>query len=110
MHPAINFLPWRLRRRRHQPPVVVTAHDLLPPYLFPKAGPLRQWVTRRLLADADAVVVTNQDDFERVRGWGISAGGWGSRAASHPPSPIPHPPALISIGSNIAVAPPEHYD
>src|SRR4051812_19385809 len=52
MHPAINFLPRRLRRTSHRPAVVVTAHDLLPPYLFPKAGPLRDWVTRRLLADA----------------------------------------------------------
>jgi len=105
MHPAINFLPWRLRRTQHQLAVVVTAHDLLPPYLFPKAGPLRQWVTRRLLADADAVVVTNQDDYERV-------GGWGSRTALQPASSIPYPlsPALIPIGSNIAVAPPEHYD
>ncbi|MEO7911689.1 MAG: glycosyltransferase family 4 protein [Roseiflexaceae bacterium] len=96
MHPAINFLPWRLRGTQHRPAVVVTAHDLLPPYLFPKAGPLRQWVTRRLLTDADAVVVTNEADHERVRGWG-------SRT-------VPHALALIPIGSNIAVAPPEHYD
>src|SRR4029450_12106477 len=66
MHPAINFLPWRLRRLPRRPAIVVTAHDLLPPYLFPKAGPLRDWVTRRLLADADAVVVTNQDDLSEV--------------------------------------------
>ncbi|MEP7189856.1 MAG: glycosyltransferase family 4 protein [Roseiflexaceae bacterium] len=96
MHPAINFLPWRLRGTQHRPAVVVTAHDLLPPYLFPKAGQLRQWVTRRLLDDADAVVVTNQDDYERVRGW--------------QPRPAPRPLARIPIGSNIAVAPPEHYD
>src|SRR5262249_14278014 len=56
MHPAINFLPWRLRRAPQRPALVVTAHDLLRPYLFPRAGPLRQWVTHRLLADADAVV------------------------------------------------------
>jgi glycosyltransferase involved in cell wall biosynthesis len=110
MHPAINFLPWRLRRTQHRPAVVVTAHDLLPPYLFPKAGPLREWVTRRPLADADAVVVTNQEDFERVRGWGLGDGGWEAVRAPHPPSPLRHPLALIPIGSNIAVAPPEHYD
>jgi glycosyltransferase involved in cell wall biosynthesis len=112
MHPAINFLPWRLHRTPHQPAVVVTAHDLLPPYLFPKAGPLRQWVTRRLLADADAVIVTNQDDYERVRGWGVGVEGWGPLTTHHPLSPIPYPlsPVLIPIGSNIAVAPPEHFD
>jgi glycosyltransferase involved in cell wall biosynthesis len=96
MHPAINFLPARLHRAQHPPVVVVTAHDLLPPYLFPKAGRLRQWVTRRLLADADAVVVTNEDDYLRVRGW--------RRIVNS------HPPAIIPIGTNIAVAPPEHYD
>src|SRR6476661_2967664 len=26
MHPAINCLPWRLRRTQHRPAVVVTAH------------------------------------------------------------------------------------
>jgi glycosyltransferase involved in cell wall biosynthesis len=111
MHPAINFLPWRLRGIQHRPAVVATAHDLLPPYLFPKAGRLRHWVTRRLLADADAVVVTNEGDYQRVaRGWGIGDGGWESPTIPHPPSPIPHPLALIPIGSNIAVTPPDDYD
>jgi glycosyltransferase involved in cell wall biosynthesis len=110
MHPAINFLPWRLRRTPHRPAVVVTAHDLLPPYLLPKAGRLRQWVTRRLLVDADAVVVTNQDDYDRVRGWETVRD-------PHPPSItascaalVPHRLVLIPIGSNIAVAPPQHYE
>ena len=110
MHPAINFLPWRLRRTRHRPAVVVTVHDLLPPYLFPKAGPLRQWVTRRLLADADAVVVTNQDDYARVGDWGQGIGDQGRLGNSQSPVPSPQSPTLIPIGSNIAVAPPEHYD
>jgi glycosyltransferase involved in cell wall biosynthesis len=111
MHPAINFLPWRLRRIQHRPAVVVTAHDLLPPYLFPKAGPLRQWVTRRLLADANAVVVTNEDDFFRVaRDWGLGTGDQGMIASSQSPIPSRQSPVLIPIGSNIAVAPPEHYD
>jgi polysaccharide biosynthesis protein PslF len=111
MHPAINFLPWWLHRTPHQPAVVVTAHDLLPPYLFPKAGPLRQWVTRRLLADADAVVVTNQDDFFRVaRDWRLATS---DRETTEPAqSPIVDllSPVLIPIGSNIAGAPPEHFD
>jgi glycosyltransferase involved in cell wall biosynthesis len=110
MRPAINFLPWRLRRAARRPAVVVTAHDLLPPYLFPKAGRLRQWVTRRLLADADAVVLTNEEDYAQVREWGMGDEGWGRLAGSHPPSPIPHSPTIIPIGSNIVVAPGDGYD
>jgi glycosyltransferase involved in cell wall biosynthesis len=90
MHPAVNFLPWRLRALNTRPAIVVTAHDLLPPYLFPKAGRLREWVTRRLLADADAAVVTNAQDEATARGWGLA-------------------PHTIPIGSNIAVSPPAGY-
>jgi glycosyltransferase involved in cell wall biosynthesis len=68
------------------------------PYLFPKAGRLRAWITRRLLADADAVVMTNQADWAQVTGR-RSRRGWGIESA-----------ALIPIGSNIAVAPPAGYD
>jgi glycosyltransferase involved in cell wall biosynthesis len=111
MHPAINFLPRRLHRTRRQLPVVVTAHDLLPPYLFPKAGRLRQWVTRRLLADADAVVVTNQQDYMQVAGdWGLATGNKESIAPVQFPNPNFQSPVLIPIGSNITVAPPEGYD
>jgi polysaccharide biosynthesis protein PslF len=92
MHPAVNFLPWRLRAlgMARRPALAVTAHDLLPPYLFPKAGPLRGWVTKRLLADADAALVTNEQDEAITRGWGLA-------------------PHIIPIGSNIAVAPPRGY-
>jgi glycosyltransferase involved in cell wall biosynthesis len=103
MHPAINLLPWRLRGLPKRPRVAVTAHDLLLPYLFPKAGPLRRWVTRRLLADADATVVTNEDDYALAEGWEPDV-------RFHPPSPIPHPLTLIPIGSNIPVAPPPEYE
>jgi glycosyltransferase involved in cell wall biosynthesis len=91
LHPAINLLPWRLRWLRRRPRVIVTAHDLLLPYLFPKAGPLRGWVTRRLLADADAAVVTNEADYHQVVSERLS-------------------PILIPIGSNIAIAPPPGYE
>ncbi len=87
MHPAIHFPP------RRRPPLVVTFHDLLPPYLFPKAGPLRGWIVRRLARQADAAIVTNQEDFLRLE---------------------VHLPAkrlnLIPIGSNIARVPPPGYD
>ncbi|MCI0478185.1 MAG: glycosyltransferase family 4 protein, partial [Anaerolineales bacterium] len=69
MHPMINFLP------RFIPPpgkkggvgVAVTFHDLLPAYLFPQAGPLRDWVTFQLARGADAVVATNNADYARLR-------------------------------------------
>jgi len=111
MHPAINLLPGQLRRLRRRPRVVVTAHDLLLPYLFPKAGPLRRWVMRRLLADADAVVVTNAADFEQVAGNRQSAIGDRERRSIRPSSIADRlSPILIPIGSNIAVAPPPGYD
>jgi glycosyltransferase involved in cell wall biosynthesis len=44
MSPWIHFLPDVLRGV----PVVTTFHDLLFPYLFPKAGRLRDWIVMRL--------------------------------------------------------------
>ena len=67
MHPAINALPYFLRR--HGLRAAWTYHDLRVPYLFPKAGArLRNWVTRLPLRAADAVVVTNQSDWESMQG------------------------------------------
>ena len=66
MHPAINALPYFLRR--HGLRSAWTYHDLRIPYLFPKAGDrLRHWVTRLPLRAVDAVVVTNQSDWGSVR-------------------------------------------
>ena len=66
MHAAINSLPYILRRQGLR--AAWTYHDLRVPYLFPKAGArLRHWVTRLPLRAADAVVVTNQSDWESVR-------------------------------------------
>jgi glycosyltransferase involved in cell wall biosynthesis len=96
MHPAINLLPWRLRSWTNRPRIVATAHDLLPPYLFPKAGPIRDWVTRRLLIDADAAIATNEVDAALLRGWGAGRG--------H------HVLATIPIGANVIVAPPPAYE
>lgn len=96
MHPAINFLPWRLSSLPGRPRVVVTAHDLLVPYLFPKAGQVRRWVTQRLLADADRVVVTNPHDYVEIQ--------------EHYGTHLSQLPQLIPIGSNITVAPPDGYD
>jgi glycosyltransferase involved in cell wall biosynthesis len=104
MRPAINLLPWRLGYLPRRPAVAVTAHDLLLPYLFPKAGRLRAWVTRRLLADADMAIVTNEADLAQVaRDWGL-----GSRSQSL--APLPRSPALIPIGNNIVAPPPAGYE
>ena len=92
LHPAINLLPWRLRQRKVRPRVAVTFHDLLEPYLFPKAGPLRRWISNRLAADSDVVVTTNMVDRDQLR-------------QRLPNTPI----SLIPIGSNIEPRLPSAY-
>lgn len=61
MHPAVNLAPprWRAAGCR----VAWTYHDLLPPYLFPKAGAwLRRTVTEYPAWRADLTIVTNEGD------------------------------------------------
>ena len=82
----IHFLPLVAGR-----PVVVTFHDWLAPYLFPKAGPLRPAIVRQLARSAAGVIVTNSEDERQLPP--------GTRSA-----------ARIPIGSNIPVAPPDGYD
>jgi glycosyltransferase involved in cell wall biosynthesis len=91
--PAINLLPWRYRRQRGFPSMVVTYHDLKPPYLFPKAGSLRHRAVRVLARYSDAAIMTNAEDMAVARQW-------------------PHAPSLhqIPIGSNIAVSPPLGFE
>ena len=67
MHPAINLAPavWR----RQGLAVAWTYHDLLVPYLFPKAGSwLRRWITERPAFTSRFVVVTNEGDRRRLSG------------------------------------------
>jgi glycosyltransferase involved in cell wall biosynthesis len=64
MHPAINFAPRFLKSSRTK--FVTTFHDLRVPYLFPKAGPVRDWVTRELARASDAVIATNDDDYAQL--------------------------------------------
>jgi glycosyltransferase involved in cell wall biosynthesis len=92
MHPATNFLPWRLRLMQERPKVVVTFHDLRVPYLFPKAGPARRWVTRALILSGEATIVTNEEDR-------IEAERYGARNLY-----------LLPIGSNIDPQAPPDYD
>jgi GT2 family glycosyltransferase/glycosyltransferase involved in cell wall biosynthesis len=91
MRPTVNLLPTLLRLRRGKP-VVVTFHDLLVPYLFPKAGPVREWANRLLAHTASAVIATNYEDAARLKNWGV------------------RDVEVIPIGSNIPNKPPSDFD
>jgi len=98
MHPAVNLLPWCLRllsgsALRNRPRLVVTFHDLRVPYLFPKAGRVRQWVTQAIAQGCDALIATNEEDELALRGWGFS-----------------DKVTRIPIGSNITPELPPRYD
>ncbi len=84
IHPAINGLPGRLRKSCPGTKVVVTFHDLRPPYAFPKAGRLRNELVRQTAQRADLAICSDEADADRVQRWRKTA-----------------PTALIPIGSNI---------
>jgi glycosyltransferase involved in cell wall biosynthesis len=62
MAPFVHLLPSRLNGF----PIVTTFHDLLVPYLFPKAGPLRYQAVLTLARSSDGVIVTNREDRNRL--------------------------------------------
>ncbi len=92
MHPGINLAPWWLRRTEAVK-LAVTYHDVRVPYLFPKAGRLRRWVTLLPARWAHLTVATNAADYAAIaaegRPWRLE---------------------LVPIGSNIPDAPPPDYD
>ena len=92
MHPAINFLPWRLRRVAGMQRIV-TFHDLRLPFIFPKAGKLRGWANRQLARQCNRCVATNREDMLELRAWDLH-----------------HTSVEIPIGSNIPALPPDGYD
>ena len=87
--PAIAYLPWRLKSIA---PTVVTFHDLRVPYLFPKAGGLREAAVRGLARRAQGCIATNPADYRRLLDW-----------ADEPVRQIP-------IGSNIEAYEPNHVE
>jgi glycosyltransferase involved in cell wall biosynthesis len=91
MSPWIHALPDLVRAA----PVVTTFHDLRHPYLFPKAGRLRDWIVLRLARASAGVITTNHED----------AGVLAARLA-HRPSPR----ALIPIGSSVPAELPADFD
>ena len=91
MNPAINLAPnqWQRYAKRHMYPLQVawTYHDLLLPYLFPKAGTrLRRWVTLRPAQTSQLVIATNEGDYQELA------------AATGPATRL-----KIPIGSNIQI-------
>lgn len=86
MSPVIHFIPNVVG----SVPVITTFHDLRFPYLFPKAGRLRDWIVMHLARASDGVIATNHEDMNRL---------------SHLPCA-----ALIPIGSNILQTLPEGFD
>jgi glycosyltransferase involved in cell wall biosynthesis len=88
MHPAIHLLP----RSVDTIPVVVTFHDLRVPYLFPKAGLLRDYSIRLLARESDLAIATDrQDEARLLDAWNIES------------------VARIPIGSNVSTVPPPDY-
>ncbi len=85
----VHLIPWLLG----DIPCVVTFHDLRVPYLFPKAGALRERAVLALARHADAVIVTNPEDEQQL----LQAGGVGRLCR-------------IPIGSNIPQLPREEFD
>lgn len=85
MSPWVHFLPDAAGL-----PVITTFHDLRFPYLFPKAGPLRDWIVMRLARASTGVIVTNDEDEARVRHLTRTA--------------------LIPIASNIVAELPQPFD
>ncbi len=93
MHPAINIGLGRLGSksggRKSGALTAITYHDLREPYLFPKAGPVRGWVTRLPSRQADLTITTNEEDHSALAAWGHA-----------------RRLALVPIGANVPDAPP----
>ena len=85
MSPFVHFLPQMIH-----PPMITSFHDLRFPYLFPKAGKLRDWIVMHLARKSAGVIATNHEDVQQL---------------AH----LPHH-TIIPIGSNILIDIPADYD
>lgn len=95
LKPAINLLPWFLRRSAPRPAIVTTYHDLRTPYLFPKAGRLRRWVTNVLGRHSDALIFTTQEDRDT----------WQATVEAGTPTSQRKPSHQIGVGPAVPVMP-----
>lgn len=86
MSPWIHYLPGYVKTA----PVITTFHDLRFPYLFPKAGRLRDWIVMRLARASAGVIATNHEDYARL-------------------TSLPHH-ALIPIGSSVLTDLPPDFE
>jgi glycosyltransferase involved in cell wall biosynthesis len=86
---GVHLAPAWIRRTRAC--VAITYHDLAVPYLFPKAGRLRAWVSRLPAHSANLVVATTAADQRDLASAGVAA-------------------EVIPIGSNIDGPGPEGVD
>lgn len=97
LHPAITLLPQWLRLSLAGPAIVTTFHDRRVPYLFPKAGPLRELAVRQLARGSDGIIAAAEDDVIGLLGW--VAGRRRHVAVAH-----------IPLGNQFDVAPPGDFD
>ncbi len=104
MQVGINFLPGKFARSMVKRPIVTTFHDLLVPYLFPKAGSLRWKVVEYLARRSDAVIVTNAEDRAKLSNLQPR-----SASLRGPQSPTANLHA-IPIGSNIDPSPIDRFE
>lgn len=66
MSGAINILPLLARRHGLRRPFITTLHDLGVPYLFPKAGALRNLAVHALIGLSKATIFTDPADLARA--------------------------------------------
>ncbi len=93
MHPAVNALPTTLSAWLRLP-VLTTFHDLRVPYLFPKAGRLRNAVMLRMARASSRAIVTNPGDQRVLDGAEIST----NRIPVGPSLPAPTAPPASRNG------------
>jgi glycosyltransferase involved in cell wall biosynthesis len=87
----VCLMPLLARRFLRGARVVTTFHDVRHPYLFPRAGRLRDGAVRLMARFSDAIVCADQRDIRWLGG----------------PSPRHH---LVPIGPNVSCEPPLDYD
>lgn len=87
---SVHLLPGLVRAALPRARVVTTFHDFLPPYLFPKAGPVRLAANRLLARASHAAIFTELADREQagpgVRGYVVPIGSNIDRAPAAEPA------------------------
>ena len=102
----ITLLPWVLHRALPHLKVVTTFHDLRVPYLFPKAGPLRQLLVRLLANRSDAVIAVAAEDVPLLWRWHTRGARPVFRSRPAAPASLAH----IAVGNNLDAPPPAGFD